>query len=63
MYNWVQIAHLIEVNYGGHVDWVERFFICPECGEPVYVDDWESEDDFLDDHNNFICPICESVIE
>ncbi len=63
MYNWIQIAHLIEVNYGGHVNWEEQFFICPECGEPVYADDWESEDDFLDGYNNFICPICESVIE
>lgn len=63
MYNWLQIAHLIEVNYDSLIDWNDRFFYCPKCHEPVYEDEWESEDDFLDGHNNFICPICESVIE
>ena len=63
MYNWLQIAHLIEVNYDSLIDWNDRFFYCPKCHEPVYEDEWESEDDFLDGSNNFICPICGSVIE
>ena len=48
MYNWLQIAHLIEVNYDSLIDWNDRFFYCPKCHEPVYEDEWESEDDFLD---------------
>ena len=63
MYNWLQMAHLIEVNYDSLIDWNDRFFYCPKCHEPVYEDEWESEDDFLDGYNNFICPICGSVIE
>lgn len=63
MYNWLQIAHLIEVNYDSLIDWNDRFFYCPKCHEPVYEDKWESEDDFLDGYNNFACPICGSVIE
>lgn len=59
---WEKIAHLIEVNYGGHVNWKERFVICPECGEPIYEDDWYNFD-LIDGDDNFICPICESVID
>ena len=36
------------------VDWEERFYHCPECGEPVYEDDWYEEE-----LEKFICPICE----
>ena len=60
--NWERMAHLIEMNYGGYVDWDEGFFTCPECGEPIYQDDWENYD-LIDGEENFICPICESVIE
>ena len=49
---WETIAKLIETNYGGFVDWDERFYICPECEEPVYECDWD-EDELRE-----ICPIC-----
>lgn len=45
---WVNTFYKSEVNYD------EGFYLCPECGEPVYNDDW-SEQDFKD----FVCPICE----
>lgn len=50
---WEKIARLIDENYGTLVDLEERFFICPECGEPIYEEDWADED-FAQ-----ICPICE----
>ena len=62
MDNWNKIAHLIEVNYGSLIDWDDRFFYCPECHEPIYEDEWANLD-LIDGNNNFICPICESVIE
>lgn len=62
MHNWEQIAHLIEVNYGGLVDWKEKCFYCPECGEPVYEADWD-DIDFMYGRDLLICPICESVID
>lgn len=62
MDNWDKIAHLIEVNYGSLIDWDDRFFYCPECHEPIYEDEW-ADLDFLNGNNNFICPVCESVIE
>ncbi len=59
---WNEMAHLFEVNYGGLVDWNDRCFYCPECGEPIYEEDW-NPCDFYDGDGNYICPICESVIE
>ena len=50
---WIDRAEQVEENYGTLVDYTERFYICPECGEPVYESDWDMED--LEDT---ICPIC-----
>jgi hypothetical protein len=59
---WNRMAEHVEWDYGCQVDWEEKFFICPDCGEPVYCDDWDWHD-FLDDGNNDCCPICGFVIE
>ena len=40
-------------TYGSDVDWKERYYLCPECGEAIYDGDWSEE--YL---HNFICPIC-----
>ena len=47
-------ASQVALSYGGYVNYVEGFYLCPECGEPVYNDDW---DDIA--FHDFICPICE----
>jgi len=54
MSTWEKMALRMERDYGAHVDWDERFFECPECGEPIYEDDWGAED--MD--NGKICPVC-----
>ena len=41
-WTWELIAKYIEEEMAGFVDWDERFFICPDCGEPVYESDWLS---------------------
>lgn len=51
---WRENAKTVEQVYGGYVNWDERFYICPECGEAVYEVDWENNE--LED---FLCPICE----
>ena len=45
-------------------------YICPECGEPIYLDDYEEFDWSLDDYEkldwSFIisaCPVCEFEFE
>ncbi len=50
---WKINAKIVSYDYGAYVDWNEKFYICPCCGEPVYECDWSEND--LD---NFICPIC-----
>ena len=59
---WEQMAHLVEVNYGCQVDWEERFFICPDCGEPIYECDW-ADSDLVSTTDTFICPICDGIID
>ena len=56
MLAWMTNARTVDLVYGGYVDWVAKFYICPECGEPIFRSDWSEED--LED---FICPICEFV--
>lgn len=60
--NWNYIANLVEVNYGGQVDWEERFFVCPHCGEPIYECDW-ADTDLINGNDDYICPVCEEIIE
>lgn len=50
--NWEEVALHCYHTYGTYIDWKEHFFICPDCQEPIYQEDWEFED--LD-----ICPVCE----
>lgn len=50
---WEKLAKYCQEVYGVPVEWEERFFICPECGEPIYEDDWSWGD--LEE----CCPICE----
>lgn len=55
MPNWSNVANSVSNDYGTFVDFKERFFICPECGEPIYENDW-NDSDFED---GTICPICD----
>lgn len=50
---WEHNAHVIEDN-GGEVNWDERYYVCLECGEPIYEEDW-TNGDMLD----FLCPVCD----
>lgn len=54
MTQWENNAHDVENIYSGYVDWEERFYECPECGEPVYESDWSNSELSM-----WLCPICE----
>lgn len=54
MSNWENAAYVVENVYGGFVNWDEKYFICPDCGEPIYYEDWE---DWFEGHTYF-CPVC-----
>ena len=48
------IAKYCETIYGIQYDRDEEFFICPECGEPIYFEDWDDIEE-----NWETCPVCE----
>lgn len=50
---WERNANFAAVVCGAFVDWEERFYECPECGEPIYECDW-TDDELKKD----LCPIC-----
>ena len=49
---WKKIADKMD-NEGFHVNWEERFFICPCCDEIIDENDWTE-----DDYDEGVCPIC-----
>ena len=51
---WEENAYAVEKYYGCFVDWENRYYICPECGECVYECDWTEKG-----LKKFLCPICE----
>ncbi len=55
---WYINACIVEETFGGFVNREEEFYICPECGEPVYKCDW-TEHELAE----AICPICGFDIE
>ena len=57
-WSWDYVAHyIVELVYGGYVDWDEEFFECPECGEPIYKCDYPNFE------IGMICPVCEFMSE
>ena len=51
---WQLLAEYANEVYGAYVDWEERYFICPSCGEPIYEEDYSYFSDS--------CPVCEELI-
>lgn len=49
---WKKIAHALDKE-GAHVNWMERFFVCPCCDEIVDEDDWTEGD-----YEAGVCPVC-----
>ena len=55
---WSEVAKVVENDFGMQVDWEERFFICPECDEPIYEEDWD-KDAILE---SGYCPVCVAAL-
>jgi len=63
---WEKLAARVEKLYGTHVNWRDGFFLCPECGEPIYQIDWNDEDytkgRFFHGRLRLYCPVCEEKL-
>lgn len=60
---WCYVARNCEDLYGMYIKWEEGMFLCPECGEPIYEEDYsEYEDYWREDREAYCCPICESKL-
>ena len=60
-----KFANMLENTYGTFYDRDEHFVICPECGEPIYDDDWDATDYMEieeDGKVTYYCPCCEEVL-
>lgn len=51
-FTWEYAAEYCRDIYGTPIDWVERFFLCPECGDPIYEEDWSEINEW------HTCPVC-----
>ena len=40
---WSEVAKVVENDFGMQVDWEERFFVCPDCGDVVYEYDFNKD--------------------
>ena len=53
---WQMAAEIAEDVFDMPVDYDEGYFICPDCGEPLYDEDWPNW------HWEY-CPICHFPID
>ena len=51
MGTWLEASVYCEEVFGMSLNTKEGYFVCPECGEPLYEDDWKR-------HWWETCPIC-----
>jgi hypothetical protein len=57
-WSWEYVArYLVEQECGGFVNWTEEYYICPECEEPIYKEDYPMID------IGMMCPVCEAEVE
>lgn len=57
---WEAIGEMLDRVYGVEVNSEEGFFLCPECGEPIYAADYLcGEPIYGADYMNLdVCPVC-----
>lgn len=59
---WEEIAEKLAEDFGVMVDYRNGFFICPECDEPIYEDDWKESDYLSSGGEAWYCPICGEIL-
>lgn len=49
---WEFNACYLRRTYHAHINWDERYYVCPFCGDRVYEDEWKET-------VWYICPFCQ----
>jgi uncharacterized Zn finger protein (UPF0148 family) len=57
MGTWLEAGTYCEEVYGITMNTKEGYFVCPECGEPIFEEDWGKHDDWT------VCPVCGGMFE
>ena len=52
MGTWLEAAVYCEETFGMSLNTKEGYFVCPECGELLFEQDWKG-------HSWEVCPICD----
>ena len=55
---WNEVAKVVENDFGVQVDWEEKFFVCPYCGDVVYAYDFNKDLVLALGY----CPICGAAL-
>lgn len=58
MVKWGEVAQYMLEQYDTF--WEDDFYVCPECGEPIYREDYPEIE--ITDDGEFICPVCEEEL-
>lgn len=58
-------AETVESDFGSDFDREEGYVVCPECAEPIYDEDWYT-DEYMEytatGHRVWRCPICGTIL-
>lgn len=68
---WLDVAKILYSNEAEHImgsfpnrevvwEGPDRYFVCPECGEPLFARDFPTFDYFTTGSGNLTCPICDT---
>ena len=55
---WNEVAKVVENDFGVQVDWEEKFFVCPDCGDVIYECDFNKDSVLALGY----CPICGAAL-
>lgn len=55
---WNEVAKIVENDFDTQVDWAEKFFVCPDCGDVVYECDFNTYSVLALGY----CPICGTAL-
>lgn len=60
---WEFTARQCAELYGSFIDWDERFYVCPECFNRIYEDQYDRNCDYSMGKGGPCCPNCGAIVQ